>query len=84
MYSAVLSGDALNWRQARRTALIDDTRAALDPLTDEALTVAADGLVEHLTWLGRDVRVGRGCSAAPRPSATEVAVTVPLAAKGPA
>lgn len=54
-----------NWRQARRTALTDDTRSAvfildaLDPLTDEALTVAADDLVKHLTRLGPDVRCGR-------------------------
>ena len=54
-----------NWRQARRTALADDTTAALfvldalDPLTDQALTAAADDLVEHLTRLGPDVRTNR-------------------------
>ena len=54
-----------NWRQARRTALADDTTAALfildalDPLTDQALTAAADDLVEHLTRLGPNVRTNR-------------------------
>lgn len=54
-----------NWRQARRTALTDGTRTALfildalDPLTDKALTAAADDLVEHLARLGPDVRTHR-------------------------
>lgn len=54
-----------NWRQARRTALHDGTTAALfildalDPLTDEALTAAADDLVAHLRRLGPDVQVAR-------------------------
>jgi DNA/RNA-binding domain of Phe-tRNA-synthetase-like protein len=44
-----------NWRQTTRTQLRDDTTAAifildaLDPLTDNALRVAADDLVTHLT-----------------------------------
>lgn len=51
-----------NWRQARRTALSDATTSALfildalDPLTDEALSAAADDLVARLTGLGPDVR----------------------------
>jgi DNA/RNA-binding domain of Phe-tRNA-synthetase-like protein len=54
-----------NWRQARRTALSDGTTAALfildalDPLTDAALTAAADDLVGHLKRLGPDVRTAR-------------------------
>lgn len=54
-----------NWRQARRTALADDTATALfildalDPLTDEALAATADDLVSHLVRLGPDVRVER-------------------------
>lgn len=54
-----------NWRQARRTALTDDTTAALfildalEPLTDQALTTATDDLAEHLTRLGPDVRISR-------------------------
>lgn len=54
-----------NWRQARRTALTEDTTAALfildalDPLSDEALAAAADDLVAHVTRLGPDVRVAR-------------------------
>lgn len=54
-----------NWRQARRTALRDDTTAALfildalDPVTDEAATAAADELTEHLLRLGEGVRVTR-------------------------
>jgi DNA/RNA-binding domain of Phe-tRNA-synthetase-like protein len=54
-----------NWRQARRTALSDDTTSALfildalDPLTDKALHAAADDLVAHLTRLGPDVRTAR-------------------------
>lgn len=51
-----------NWRQARRTQLTDATTSALfildalRPLTDEALTAAADELV---ALLGPDVRVAR-------------------------
>lgn len=54
-----------NWRQARRTALTDNTTTALfildalDPVTDEALHAAADDLVEHLARLGADVRIDR-------------------------
>jgi DNA/RNA-binding domain of Phe-tRNA-synthetase-like protein len=54
-----------NWRQGRRTALRDDTTAALfildalEPMTDEALLAAADDLAEHLSRLGPDVRVAR-------------------------
>ena len=54
-----------NWRQARRTALQDGTTSglfildALDPMTDDALTAAADALAEHLGRLGPDVRVAR-------------------------
>jgi DNA/RNA-binding domain of Phe-tRNA-synthetase-like protein len=50
-----------NWRQARRTQLREDTTVglfildALDPVTDEALTAAADDLVAHLIRLGPDV-----------------------------
>jgi DNA/RNA-binding domain of Phe-tRNA-synthetase-like protein len=54
-----------NWRQARRTQLVDETTTALfildalDPMTDAALDAATDELVTHLTRLGPDVRVGR-------------------------
>ena len=54
-----------NWRQARRTQLRDDTTAALfildalDPMTGEALTAAADDLAGRLARLGPDVRVAR-------------------------
>lgn len=54
-----------NWRQARRTALRDDTRTALfildalAPLTDADLQAAADDLCGHLTRLGTDVRITR-------------------------
>ena len=54
-----------NWRQGPRTALRPaTTRAlfildALDPLTDDELTTAADELAGHLTRLGSDVRVAR-------------------------
>jgi DNA/RNA-binding domain of Phe-tRNA-synthetase-like protein len=54
-----------NWRQGRRTQLTDDTTAvlfildALAPMTDEALTAAADDLLAHVTTLGPDVRVTR-------------------------
>lgn len=54
-----------NWRQARRTALTDDTTSALfvldalDPLPDAALLAAADELAGHLLALGPDVRLAR-------------------------
>jgi DNA/RNA-binding domain of Phe-tRNA-synthetase-like protein len=54
-----------NWRQARRTQLHDATTTAvfildaLDPLTDEALTAAADDLVAHLAPEGSGVRTWR-------------------------
>ena len=50
-----------NWRQACRTQLSDDTTAALfilealDGMTDEALRIAAEDLVVHLTRLGPGV-----------------------------
>ncbi len=78
-----------NWRQARRTAMTDDTTSALfildalDPLTDEELTAAAGALVEHLTRLGPDIRVARRLLDRASTSATEVAGTVPLAAQEP-
>jgi DNA/RNA-binding domain of Phe-tRNA-synthetase-like protein len=52
-----------NWRQARRTQLTDETTTAifiLDALafmTDEALTAAADDLIDHVRLLGPGVRV---------------------------
>ena len=54
-----------NWRQGRRTQLRDDTTTALfildglDPVTDQALTSAADDLIGQLTRLGPDVRAAR-------------------------
>ena len=54
-----------NWRQARRTALTDDTTTALfildvlDPVTDAALSAAVDDLVGRLVRLGPDVSVAR-------------------------
>lgn len=60
-----------NWRQARRTQLHDGTTAALfildalDPLTGQALTAAADDLVDQLSRLGPDVRVARRLLAGP-------------------
>lgn len=54
-----------NWRQGRRTQLTDDTTTALfildalDPLTDDELTAAAEELIEHLSRLGADVTVAR-------------------------
>lgn len=54
-----------NWRQARRTQLTDETTSALfildalDPLTDAALSAAAEELVDHLFSLGPRVRVAR-------------------------
>ena len=52
-----------NWRQGRRTALHHDSRAvlfildALAPVSDDALTAAADELVTHLGLVGPDVHV---------------------------
>ncbi len=54
-----------NWRQARRTQLGNDTTAALfildalDPMTDAALTGAADDLLAQLSRLGPEVRTAR-------------------------
>lgn len=54
-----------NWRQARRTALGEDTTTALfildalAPMTDEALVAATDDLAFHLARLGPDVRSAR-------------------------
>jgi DNA/RNA-binding domain of Phe-tRNA-synthetase-like protein len=63
-----------NWRQARRTQLRDDTSAALfildalEPMTDQALTAAADELEYHLRRLGPDVATARRLlTAAPSP-----------------
>jgi DNA/RNA-binding domain of Phe-tRNA-synthetase-like protein len=59
-----------NWRQGRRTALRDDTTAALFildalyPMTDEALLAAADDLAAHVSRLGPGVRVARRLIAA--------------------
>jgi DNA/RNA-binding domain of Phe-tRNA-synthetase-like protein len=52
-----------NWRQARRTQLTPGTATALfildalEPMSDRALTAAADDLVTRVQRLGRDVRV---------------------------
>ncbi len=60
-----------NWRQARRTQLREDTTAALfildalGPVTDDALTAAADDLAAHLSRLGPEVRAVRRLIAAP-------------------
>ena len=54
-----------NWRQARRTALTDDTTSALfildalDPMTDAELDAATEELVALLMQLGPDVHVAR-------------------------
>lgn len=54
-----------NWRQGRRTQLTNDTTIALfildalAPLTDDALTTAADELTGHLLRLGPDITVAR-------------------------
>jgi DNA/RNA-binding domain of Phe-tRNA-synthetase-like protein len=54
-----------NWRQARRTQLHPDTTTALfildalDPMTDEELTAAADDLVAHLSAAGSNLDVHR-------------------------
>ncbi|MGA1661907.1 MAG: B3/4 domain-containing protein, partial [Candidatus Nanopelagicales bacterium] len=50
-----------NWRQARRTALTDDTTSALfildtlDPMTDAELDTATEEIVALLMQLGPDV-----------------------------
>jgi len=50
-----------NWRQARRTALREDTTSALfildalDPMSDEELGQAAQELIEAVSRLGDDV-----------------------------
>ena len=52
-----------NWRQGRRTRLREDSRAALfildalAPMTDDALTAAADDLAIHVRRLGPQVRI---------------------------
>lgn len=54
-----------NWRQCRRTQLRDDTTAALfildvlDPMTDDAASVAANELATHLRGFGPHVTVAR-------------------------
>lgn len=54
-----------NWRQARRTALTDDTTSALfildalDPMTDAELDAATHELVALLMQLGPDLQVAR-------------------------
>jgi DNA/RNA-binding domain of Phe-tRNA-synthetase-like protein len=59
-----------NWRQGRRTQLREDTTTALfildalQPMTDEALDGAADGLADRLAGLGPDVRTARRLIAA--------------------
>lgn len=61
-----------NWRQALRTQLRDDTTAALfildalDPMTDEELTAAADDLTGQLRRLDPDIRIVRRFIAGPR------------------
>jgi DNA/RNA-binding domain of Phe-tRNA-synthetase-like protein len=54
-----------NWRQARRTQLTENTTTALfildalDPMTGEQLSDAAEDLVAHLRQLGPEVRIVR-------------------------
>ncbi|WP_241843104.1 B3/4 domain-containing protein [Agromyces albus] len=54
-----------NWRQGRRTALTDDTHTALfildalEPMTDGALTAAADDLEDALSHLGPNITLAR-------------------------
>lgn len=63
-----------NWRQARRTQLRDDTTTALfildalEPMTDDALTAAADDLVDLLARLGPGVTTARRLITASRAS----------------
>lgn len=60
-----------NWRQARRTQLREDTRTALfifdalAPMTDEALSAAADDLLTHLSAAQPGLRVQRRLISAP-------------------
>ena len=60
-----------NWRQARRTQLTEVTTTALfildalDPVSDEALTAAADDLVGRLASLGPAVRTAQRLLGAP-------------------
>ncbi len=60
-----------NWRQARRTALQDETTSALfildalGAITDAELVAAADELVHHLSALGPEVRIARRIINAP-------------------
>jgi DNA/RNA-binding domain of Phe-tRNA-synthetase-like protein len=77
-----------NWRQARRTALREDTTSAvfildaLAPVTDQAVFDAADDLTAHLARLGPDVRTAqrfiaasrRSTSSSSNPSVTEQGV----------
>lgn len=59
-----------NWRQGRRTRLTDGTTTALfildalGPMSDGALSAAADDLATHLLRLGTDVRIARRLIAA--------------------
>ena len=61
-----------NWRQGRRTQLRDDTTTAvfildaLEPMTDDALTAAADDLAVHLARLGPHVTTAHRLITAPR------------------
>lgn len=54
-----------NWRQGRRTQLTDNTTSALfildalEPISDDALSAAADDLTAHLIRLGSTVSVAR-------------------------
>lgn len=54
-----------NWRQARRTQLTDATTTALfildalDPMTDDELSSAADDLLANLAVLGPDLLIAR-------------------------
>ena len=66
-----------NWRQGRRTQLRDDTATALfildvlDPVTDDAVSAAADDLVARLTRLGPDIRAARRLITAGTPAADD-------------
>jgi DNA/RNA-binding domain of Phe-tRNA-synthetase-like protein len=61
-----------NWRQGYRTQLRDETTTALfildalEPMTDEALTAAADDLVDLVARLGPRVTTARRVITAPR------------------
>lgn len=54
-----------NWRQGRRTQLLDETTTALfildalDPVSTEALQAAADELSAHLVRLGPDITIAQ-------------------------